>query len=94
MRSVGADDLGELETIILFALALSTAMGGPARLTVPLRTMAEDGGWRESCAYPKPLLLGAFVIAAVTGLYWARVPVLPCFLVTFISVKAVSLSRG
>lgn len=92
-----------MEGILLLALALSTATNGFGQLTTLFRAIAMDGGWYASRAPAQThlivLLLGAFVLAAVVSLYWARavapaallVLLASLLLAAFVLVRAVSL---
>jgi hypothetical protein len=92
-----------LLAVVLFALAASTAINGPALATETLRAMAMDDGWyavRGSAQVQLiALSLGALAITAAVGMYWSRSASLPAslallaatLLITFIVVRAISL---
>jgi len=107
-RSVGPAGSRErsiwlIEAVTLFALAVSTAINGPALATETLRAMAMDDGWYVLRGGAQgrviALALGAFTIAAAVGVYWSRSAapaaslalLVTMLLITFIVVRAISL---
>lgn len=107
-RSVGSAGSRErtiwlIEAVILFALAVNTAINGPALATETFRAMAMDDGWYalRGAAQGRviALALGAFAITAIVSVYWSRSAALAAslallvamLLITFIVVRAISL---
>jgi hypothetical protein len=89
--------------VVLFALAVSTAINAPALATETLRAIAIDDGWyafRGSAQVQLiALSLGALAVLAVVSMYWSRSAALPAslallasmLLIAFIVVRAISL---
>jgi hypothetical protein len=89
--------------VVLFALAVSTAINGPALATETLRAMAMDDGWyafRGSAQVRLiAVLLGALAITAAVSMYWSRSAAVPAslallasmLLMSFIAIRAISL---
>ena len=92
-----------IEAVVLFALAISTAINGPGLATETFRAIAMDDGWYvlRGSAQGRliALALGVFAITAIVSLYWSRSVALPAslallasmLLISFIVVRTISL---
>lgn len=92
-----------IEAIVLFALAVSTAINAPGLATETLRAIAMDDGWYALRGNAQgqliATLIGAFAVAAIVSVYWSRSAALPAslallasmLLITFIVIRAISL---
>ena len=65
-----------IEAIVLFALAVRTAINAPGLATETLRAIAIDDGWYALRGNAQgqliAVLIGAFAVAAIVSVYWSR----------------------
>ncbi len=92
-----------IEAVVLFGLAISTAINAPGLVTETFRTIAMDDGWYVLRGFAQgrliALALGVFAITAIVSLYWSRSVALPAslallasmLLISFIVVRTISL---